>query len=136
MSDQAAAGARLSPAALEFVTERHLATFASVRADGVPHVTPVGFTWDQETGIARIITSGTSVKARNAARGGTVVLCQVDGRHWLSLEGTSRVSAEAADVSEAERRYAQRYRVPRENPARVVIEIVVTRSYGSSRFRD
>lgn len=127
---------RLSDAARAFVRERHLATFTTVRADGSPHVTPVGFTWEDETGIARVITSGTSTKARNAARGATVVLCQVDGRRWLALEGVSRVSADPADVADAERRYAERYRVPRENPRRVVIEVQVTRVYGSSGLRD
>jgi PPOX class probable F420-dependent enzyme len=127
---------RLNAAAREFVTERHLATFTSLGADGNPHVTPVGFTWDDEHGIARVITSGTSRKARNAARGTTVALCQLDGRRWITLEGVARVSAEPAEVSEAERRYALRYRVPRPNPKRVVIEITVSRWYGSSEFRD
>ena len=123
---------RLSAAALAFVRERHLATFTSLRADGSPHVTPVGFTWDADTGVARVITSGTSAKARNAAHGGTVVLCQMEGRHWLAFEGVARVSADPTRVAEAERRYAERYRVPRVNPERVVIEVAVTRVYGSS----
>ena len=126
--------AQLTAAGLDFVRARHLATFTSLRPDGSPHVTPVGFTWDDEHGIARVITSGTSRKARHAALGGPVVLCQLDGRQWLSLEGSGRVSADPADVAEAVARYAQRYRVPRENPARVAIEIQVTRMLGSPQF--
>ena len=126
----------LNDAARQFVTDRHLATLTTVRADGTPHVTPVGFTWDDEHGIARVITSGTSRKARNAAANPAAVLCQYDGRRWLALEGTARVSAEPDDVRQAEGRYALRYRVPRENPARVVIEIAVSRSYGSAEFRN
>ena len=114
--------------------DRHLATFTSLRPDGSPHVTPVGFTWDAKRGIARVITSGTSRKSRNAALGGPVVLCHVDGRRWLALEGTSRVSAAPAEVAEAVARYAERYRVPRENPARVAIEIQVARFLGSAQF--
>ena len=34
----------LSPALVEFVTERHLATLVTLRADGSPHAVPVGFT--------------------------------------------------------------------------------------------
>ena len=34
-------------------------------------------------------------------------------------------------VAEAERRYAERYRTPRPNPERVVIEITVNRLLGS-----
>jgi PPOX class probable F420-dependent enzyme len=124
----------LSPAGLAFVTERHLATFTTLRTDGSPHVTPVGFTWDEDKQLARVITSGTSVKARNASRGGPVVLCQVDGRRWLALEGVARVRSDAEAVRLAEQRYALRYRVPRVNPRRVVIEIAVRRAYGTADF--
>jgi PPOX class probable F420-dependent enzyme len=123
--------AELSAAALEFVTVRHLATLTTLRPDGSPHVVPVGFTWDPEALVARVITSGTSRKARNAAAGTRAVLCQVDGRHWLSLEGTARVLDDQASVAEAVQRYAARYRVPRENPERVVIEIAVDRVLGN-----
>lgn len=124
----------LSESGLAFVTERHLATFTSLRADGTPHVTPVGFAWDDAAGLARVITSGTSTKARNAARGGVVTLCQVDGRRWLALEGTAAVRTDSDAVRTAEERYAQRYRVPRENPRRVAIEIAVRRVYGSAEL--
>ena len=79
--------ADLSPAALEFVATRHLATLTTLRPDGSPHVVPVGFTWDAEHGIARVITSGTSRKARNAALGGRAVLCQVEGRSLALARG-------------------------------------------------
>ncbi|PZS13324.1 MAG: PPOX class F420-dependent enzyme [Pseudonocardiales bacterium] len=125
---------RLTPAGLQFVRERHLATLTSLRPDGSPHVTPVGFTWDAERGLARVITSATSRKARHAALGAALVLCQVDGRRWLSIEGTGRVSSDADDVAEAVARYAERYRAPRENPARVAIEIEATRFLGSAQF--
>lgn len=129
-----ASPATVTLAGLQFLRERHLATFTSLRPDGSPHVTPVGFTWDAERGIARVITSGTSRKARNAASGGAVVLCQLDGRRWMSIEGLSRVSSDPADVAEAVARYAERYRVPRPNPARVAIEVQVTRLLGSPQL--
>ena len=125
------APADLSPAAREFVTARHLATLTTLRPDGSPHVVPVGFTWDTEELVVRVITSGTSRKARNAALGGRAVVCQVDGRHWLSFEGTARVLTDAAAVADAVDRYAGRYRVPRENPERVVVEIAVDRVLGN-----
>ena len=125
------APADLSPAALDFVTVRHLATLTTLRPDGSPHVVPVGFTWDPDALVVRVITSGSSRKARNAARGGRAVVCQVDGRYWLSFEGTARVLADPESVADAERRYAARYRVPRENPERVVVEIAVDRVLGN-----
>ncbi|GAA4116176.1 F420-dependent biliverdin reductase [Knoellia locipacati] len=121
----------LSDDALAFLTDRHLATLTTLRRDGSPHVVPVGFTWDAATGIARVITSGTSQKARNAARTGRAVVCQVEGRHWLSLEGPSRVLSDAQSVADAVERYAVRYRQPRVNPERVVIEIAVDRVLGN-----
>jgi PPOX class probable F420-dependent enzyme len=127
--------ADLTDAALEFLRERHLAAFTTMRADGTPHVVPVGFTWDGEAGIARVIASGTSQKARQAALGGPVALCQVDGRRWLTLEGVATVSSDPAVVSDAEARYTARYRAPRINPHRVAIEILVRRVLGAAEFR-
>jgi PPOX class probable F420-dependent enzyme len=118
--------------ALEFLAERHLATLTTLRPDGAPHVTAVGFTWDGEAGLVRVITNGSSRKARNAAAGGRAVVAQVDGRRWLALEGVASVSADPARVAEAVRRYAVRYRQPSENPQRVVIEIAVDRVLGSA----
>jgi PPOX class probable F420-dependent enzyme len=130
----AAIPGQLTADARQFLRERHLATFTSLRRDGTPHVTPVGFTWDEERSLARVICSGSSLKARNAARGGPLVLCQLEGRRWLSLEGTGEVSADPERVADAVARYAQRYRQPRENPRRVAIEVRVTRVLGSATF--
>ena len=60
------------------------------------------------------------------------MLCQFDGRRWLSLEGMARVSSDPDDVAEAVARYALRYRQPRDNPQRVAIEVMVTRVLGSA----
>ncbi|TQS40861.1 pyridoxamine 5'-phosphate oxidase family protein [Cryptosporangium phraense] len=121
---------QLDAAALEFVTARHLATLTTLRPDGTPHVTPVGFTWDSDAGLARVICSGPSRKARNAAETKRVALCQVEGGRWITLEGVASVVSDPERVREAEERYAARYRQPRENPLRVVLEITVDRVLG------
>ena len=64
------------------------------------------------------------------------MLSQVDGARWLSLEGIAGVNRDPDGVREAELRYAQRYRTPRPNPARVAIEVLVTRVLGSSTLLD
>ncbi|MFI5775608.1 pyridoxamine 5'-phosphate oxidase family protein [Nocardia sp. NPDC051570] len=122
--------------ALEFVAERHLATLTTLRTDGTPHVVAVGFTWDAEAGLARIITSGHMVKVRNVRRGGYAAVSQVEGGRWLTLEGPAEILTDPADVAEGERRYAERYRIPRDNPQRVVIAIRATRLLSSSTLRD
>ena len=126
----------LSPAALEFVTERHLATLTTLRADGTPHVVAVGFTWDPESGIARVIASGESVKARNVRRREYAAVSQVDGPRWLTLEGPAEVLTDPAAVAAAEDRYARRYRVPRDNPRRVVLALHAGRLLASSTLRN
>ena len=123
--------ATLSDDVLAFLRERHLATLTTLRPDGSPHVVPVGFTWDHQALVARVITSRDSRKARNAARGSRAVLCQVEGRRWLSLEGPTRVLDDEGSVRDAERRYAERYRQPRPNPLRVVVEVAVDRVLGA-----
>jgi PPOX class probable F420-dependent enzyme len=127
---------RLTTDALSFLSERHLAMLTTLRDDGSPHVVAVGFTFDPKTHIARVITTGGSQKAVNADRGKVAVLSQVDGARWLSLEGRASVNAEADAVRDAELRYAQRYRTPRVNPRRVVIEVRVERVLGSSDLLD
>ncbi|WP_266289994.1 pyridoxamine 5'-phosphate oxidase family protein [Kitasatospora sp. NBC_01287] len=124
----------LSDEFLAFWTERHLCTLTTLRPDGTPHVVPVGATYDPATGTARVITSAGSRKARNVAaageRGARVALCQVDGARWATLEGIAVLRREPEAVADAEDRYARRYRAPRPNPERAVIEITVTRTLG------
>jgi hypothetical protein len=72
----------------------------------------------------------------NAEEQGVAVLSQVDGARWLSLEGKAAVNTDTDAVRDAELRYAQRYRTPRVNPRRVVIEVRVERVLGSSDLLD
>jgi len=128
--------ANLPADALAFLAERHLATLTTLRPDGSPHVTPVGFTFDAEQRTVRVITDGASRKARNVAAAagdrvrGRAVVCQVDGARWLALEGVAEVVRDPDAVADAERRYAGRYRQPRENPTRVVVAVAVDRVLG------
>jgi PPOX class probable F420-dependent enzyme len=120
----------LPQVALGFLAERHLATLTTQRADGTPHVVPVGFAFDPGAGLVRVITGAGSQKAANAARGGRAVVCQVDGGRWLSLEGEVALTADADRVAAAVAAYTARYRPPRGNPDRVALEITVDRVLG------
>ena len=119
-----------------FWTERRLATLTTVRPDGTPHVVAVGVTVDFDAGLARVITFAPSVKARlvrAAGDGGIpVAVCQLDGPKWSTLEGRAVLRDDPESVRDAENRYATRYRQPKPNPQRVVIEITVTRVLGNA----
>ncbi|MEU4692914.1 TIGR03618 family F420-dependent PPOX class oxidoreductase [Actinoplanes sp. NPDC023714] len=121
-----------SSALLDFWTERHLTTLTTLRADGSPHVVAVGATLDPDAGLARVISSATSAHVRHIRRGQQrVAICQVDGPRWSTIEGLAVVADDPGAVAEAEQRYAKRYRTPRPNPARVAIEVTITKILGS-----
>lgn len=121
---------------LEFWRERHLCTVTTLRRDGSPHVVPMGIVIDSSDsgpGIAWGITSRTSQKVANLRAGSDprVAVCQVDGRRWSALEGAAEVRDDADSVAEAVRRYAARYRQPRENADRVALRISITSVIGN-----
>ena len=129
---------RLNPEQLVFVTERHLATLPTLRADGSPHVVPVAFTWDADAGVARTTARRSSTKVANARRaaadGGRprAALCQVDGGRWLTLEGTIEVSEDPDEVADAVVRYTKRYRPLEHDPERVVLRLTPDRAMAST----
>ncbi|TVR26056.1 MAG: TIGR03618 family F420-dependent PPOX class oxidoreductase [Ilumatobacter sp.] len=120
----------LTDEVLEFLRERHLATLTTLRADGSPHVVPVGFSFDADAVVARVITFAGAVKARNASRGGRAAVSQVDGGRWLTLEGTVRLVTDPDSIAVAVAGYAARYRQPKERADRVALEIAVDKVMG------
>lgn len=128
---------RLNPEQLVFVTERHLATLTTLRADGSPHVTPVAFMWDATTGTALMTTERGSAKSVNARRRSPdgrdprAALCQVDGGRWLTIEGTIEVDEDAAAVADAVARHARRYHVIESSEDRVVLRLTADRVLAS-----
>jgi PPOX class probable F420-dependent enzyme len=120
----------ITPEMLTFLSEYHLASLTTIRADGSPHVVPVGFSYDSDARVVRIITFPSSTKYKNALRGGRGVVSQVDGGRWLTLEGTVTGTDDATRVAAAVTGYAGRYRQPGEREDRVAIEISVDRIMG------
>ncbi|MFB4309810.1 PPOX class F420-dependent oxidoreductase [Actinomadura sp. GTD37] len=118
---------------IAFFRERHICTLVTLRANGTPHSVPVGTTLDGD--IVRVITSSGSAKARHVRDTGDaglpVAVTQVDGRRWATIEGRAFLKTDPASVADAERRYTTRYKPPRPNPNRVVIEITATRAMGN-----
>ena len=118
---------------LGFVRERHLATLTTLRADGSPHVVPVGFSYDADANVVRVITFFPSQKAINAQRGSRAAVSQVDGGRWITLEGVARLVTlddDPDEVRKAVEGYAQRYREPKQRDNRVAIIIAVDNVMG------
>jgi PPOX class probable F420-dependent enzyme len=116
---------------LAFWRERHLCSVTTLRADGSPHVVPMGVVVDPEAGLAWAITSRYSQKVANLRRDPRLAACQVDGRRWSTIEGAAEVLEDEASVAEAVRRYAERYRQPRENADRVAVRVRIGRVTGN-----
>src|SRR5690349_20077856 len=123
----------------QFWTERRICLLATVARDGTPHVDAVGVTVDVAGGMARVIARRGSQKIRNVLAAGSygarVAVTGIDGRRWSTLQGRGVVRTDRTSVAEAERRYAQRYRVPQPHPERVVLEITADRLLGACRGR-
>ena len=126
--------ADLSDDILTFLREPHLATLTTLRTDLSPHVVMVGFSYDVDAQLVRVITRASSQKAHNAERmqaaGQRAAVCQVDGARWLSLEGPVRLVTDTEGVRAGVDGYAARYRPPTARDDRVVIEIAVERVLG------
>ena len=118
----------------QFVTERHLASLTLVTPEGRPLVTPVGFTWDEDQKLVRVITWAGSMKSKILTRAGTplrAAVSQVDGGRWITLEGKAIVTDDMERCLEGTRRYAQRYSEPKDRgDDRRVIELSVERIMG------
>ncbi|MRG59006.1 TIGR03618 family F420-dependent PPOX class oxidoreductase [Agromyces sp. CFH 90414] len=127
------AGGVITDAALAFLAEYHLATLSTIGKDGRVHAVPVGITY--RDGIVRVIGSRGTQKFLNVERTGRASVNTVDGMRWLSFEGPARILDDAESVALAVELYTARYRAPRVNPERVVLELTVERVLGSPQFR-
>ncbi|MFJ6651213.1 PPOX class F420-dependent oxidoreductase [Microbacterium sp. NPDC091313] len=123
----------LTDAGRVFVSDYRLATLATIGRGGRVHAVPVGYTW--EDGVVRVIGSRGTQKFVNAERTGRATVSSFDGPRWLTFEGTARVTDDPDAVAHAVRLYAARYRQPRPNPERVVLEIRVEKILGTQDLR-
>jgi F420H(2)-dependent biliverdin reductase len=123
-----------SESVLAFLQQRCFASLTTTRPDGRLHAALVGFTYVPETAEAFLILRGTGVKQANlrAADGPSpVVICQVDGGKWVSLEGTLTVHDTDEMRSTALAHYRQRYGDGvAADPTRLAGVLQVTRMYG------
>ena len=100
-------------------------------ARAAPIYQTTSFVFDSAEHAASLFNLQTFGNVYSRISNPTVAVSQFDGGRWSTVEGSAVVRAEADVVAEAERRYAARYRRPRVNPERVVIEITVRRVLGN-----
>lgn len=117
---------KLHPDAIRFLTEpRVIASFATTRRDGRPHVASVGYTYDPATALVRIVTKPYSQKVRNVEAGSAGLLNQIDGMLWIQLRGRARVLHDADSLHDAYERFAARYGRVHEGEDLCVVELRV-----------
>lgn len=124
---------RLAPGAARLLAEPHTGVLTTLRPDGTPHLAPVRFSWDEDAGLVRVMTTDSRVKIRNiqAQPVMPVSICQVVQFRWVTLEGRATVSQDPERLAEGIRRYARRYASPPPAlPGLVVVEIAVQRVMG------
>ncbi len=121
----------LHPEAIRFLTEpRTIASLATTRRDGRPHVASVGYTFDPIDAIVRVVTKPFSQKVRNVEAGSAAVLNQIEGMLWIQLHGPARVLHDPDSLHDAYERFATRYGRVHEGEELCVVEIRVQHCLG------
>ncbi|MDG2352018.1 MAG: pyridoxamine 5'-phosphate oxidase family protein [Acidimicrobiales bacterium] len=112
-----------------FVSEKHLGILTLVRKNGRPHSTPVGFMWDDEKKVVKIITWSGSLKTRLLEKASLVgTISQVDGGRWVTFEGSCSATSDSDICSDAVERYSLRYSRPKDRgDERRTITMIVDR---------
>jgi len=105
---------------LRFVNRPLFCKFASINADGSPHVTP---TWSMyREGLFVFSIPATAVKIRNIARDDRVSLLFDDGYSWVAVKGRATVAV-GRDIRSDTESLAVLY-MGQEEGKRVAAEIV------------
>ncbi len=96
--------ARMTPDEIEAILRTPLiASIATIKPDGSPHVTPVWFLYDDAA--VQVAVSSTSVKARNVRSNPQVSLSILDGgdhSRWVQVNGPAALTKEGvSDVVRA-----------------------------------
>ncbi len=102
---------RLTPEQGRLFKEPNLATVATIRRDGSPHLTPVWIDWDGENVVFN--TAEGRAKPRNIRRNpvvGVQVVDPGDQYRWVSVSGRAEIVEEGAEehINELSHRYRGR----------------------------
>jgi PPOX class probable F420-dependent enzyme len=87
------------PRKLAFLAENKWGVLATIKSDGRPQVSNVGYFYDQESQLIRVSVTADRAKTRNLERDPRVTLhvASKDFWTWIAVEGTAELTSVAAD---------------------------------------
>jgi PPOX class probable F420-dependent enzyme len=93
----------VDPRMLAFVAESRWGVLATVKRDGRPQLSNVGYAYDAGEGIVRVSVTADRAKTRNLAADPRVTLhvTSKDFWSWVAVEGTADLTPVAADPHDA-----------------------------------
>jgi PPOX class probable F420-dependent enzyme len=134
------------PRLLAVVAEKRWGVLATIRRDGRPQLSNVGYAWDADVGLARISVTADRAKTRNLQRDprASLHVTSQDFWTWVVVEGTAELTPVAADpaddtVEELVAYYRaingehpdwDDYRAAMVRDRRLVVRLAVTHAYG------
>jgi PPOX class probable F420-dependent enzyme len=91
------------PRMLGFVAEHRWGVLATVKRDGRPQLSNVGYAYDEAEGLVRVSVTADRAKTRNLERDPRVTLhvASKDFWTWVAVEGTAELTPVAADPHDA-----------------------------------
>jgi PPOX class probable F420-dependent enzyme len=87
------------PRLLDFVAENRRGVLATLKRDGRPQLSNIGYAYDRAAGIVRISVTADRVKTRNLERDprASLHVTSEDFWTWVVVEGTADLTPVAAD---------------------------------------
>ena len=91
------------PRMLAFVAEQHWGVLATVKRDGRPQLSNVGYAYDPAQQLFRVSVTADRAKTRNLQADPRVTLhvSSPDFWSWVAVEGTAELTPVAADPHDA-----------------------------------
>jgi PPOX class probable F420-dependent enzyme len=93
----------VEPTMLALVAEHRWGVLATVKRDGRPQLSNVGYAYDGAEGVVRVSVTADRAKTRNLERDPRVTLhvASRDFWSWVAVEGTAELTPVAADPHDA-----------------------------------
>ncbi|MGY1805980.1 PPOX class F420-dependent oxidoreductase [Blastococcus sp. SYSU D00669] len=91
------------PRMLDVLAANRWGVLATVKGDGRPQVSTIGYAYDRDAGLIRISVTDDRVKTRNLRRDprATLHVRGDDVWTWVAVEGTAELTPVAADPHDA-----------------------------------